>query len=106
VLSWLPLGTFLANMIACLVDLAILDVLVQRQSTGAELTVLSSIISGAMGSLSTVSTWAKEVAFRNDLRPSAQCHVHMFRSLLPCHACANALVPTVPVWLTCAQLCF
>ncbi|KAK9828861.1 hypothetical protein WJX72_002442 [[Myrmecia] bisecta] len=60
--GWLPLGTFIANMLACAVDYIIKAVLVRTgtQSYWAQL-LTSAVITGFAGSLSTVSTWAMEI---------------------------------------------
>ena len=62
VLSWFPLGTFLANQLACVIDFNIALLLVRL--TGLSLTqeaVMKGLITGMNGCLSTVSTWVVEV---------------------------------------------
>jgi fluoride ion exporter CrcB/FEX len=62
-LKWFPLGTFAANMIACVVDYAIRAGLERapQQLPFTHEALLTGIMLGFCGSLSTVSTWVVEV---------------------------------------------
>lgn len=56
-----PIGTFSANMIAVILDVAIITALRIHTDVSTEASfILSSIITGLGGSLSTVSTWVAE----------------------------------------------
>lgn len=80
--SWFPAGTFAANMLACVLDYAVQAGAARHSSAGGsysldggaaalplgrrplrpvELAVLSGVITGFGGSLSTVSTWVVEI---------------------------------------------
>ena len=64
--SWLPLGTFTANMLACAVDYVLLAIIIGGAIPKNVLRAsLLAIKAGGMGSLSTVSTWAAEVRTHN-----------------------------------------
>lgn len=68
-LSWFPLGTFIANMFACVVNYCIRAGLDLTAGTKRELpymqaALLSGVMLGFSGSLSTVSTWVVEVGGR------------------------------------------
>lgn len=60
--SWFPLGTFIANQLACTLDFG-LQVLVVRDTsmTALQVSVVKGWITGFSGSLSTVSTWVVEI---------------------------------------------
>lgn len=55
-----PFGTFLANMAAMLLDVAIGSALLANPSSSDARLFLSALITGLGGSLSTVSTWLAE----------------------------------------------
>ena len=69
-LRWFPLGTFLANFIATIVSVVMLAATTQFQSHGGwEMPILKAISLGFAGSLSTVSTFAKEIVEMGDKNP-------------------------------------
>ncbi|GAX74935.1 hypothetical protein CEUSTIGMA_g2381.t1, partial [Chlamydomonas eustigma] len=61
-MGWFPLGTFLANTSASLLDFIIQVLLVRLSLTYLQIAVLQAIQVGVNGSLSTVSTWVVEVS--------------------------------------------
>ena len=65
---WFPLGTFLANMIACTIDFVIGGLSNRYSLTYWPMVVLPAIRVGYAGSLSTVSTFIAEVRFKLCLR--------------------------------------
>lgn len=63
ILPWFPLGTFLANMIACCIDF-IIEGITNRYTLGYwPSVVLPAVRVGYAGSLSTVSTFIAEVSY-------------------------------------------
>jgi fluoride ion exporter CrcB/FEX len=60
---WLPLGTLLANQIACLVDFAMQSIIVRvgDTRTHVQLSMAVAAVLGFSGCLSTVSTWVVEL---------------------------------------------
>lgn len=61
-----PLGTFISNMTACLLSGTLGSILAGRPKSREEQVILSSIIGGFAGSLSTLATFLVEVLDRMD----------------------------------------
>eukprot|EP01026_Neomeris_dumetosa_P045722 TRINITY_DN3875_c1_g1_i1.p2 TRINITY_DN3875_c1_g1~~TRINITY_DN3875_c1_g1_i1.p2 ORF type:complete len:166 (-),score=13.73 TRINITY_DN3875_c1_g1_i1:364-798(-) len=61
-LPWLPTGTFIANQLACIIDI-IIEVILLKVSGISTVTkaAMFGIQTGFAGSLSTVSTWMMEI---------------------------------------------
>lgn len=59
--KWFPVGTFTANMVACIIDYVMKCIPVRHPLDGASAAVLAGVIGGVGGCLSTVSTWVVEV---------------------------------------------
>lgn len=61
--KWFPVGTYAANMLACVLDYVVKAIEVRVYGLDAlQLAVLNGMMSGIGGSLSTVSTWVVEVS--------------------------------------------
>lgn len=60
-MGWLPLGTLVANLAACTVGYVLLTVKGEADISGTRASVIDAVIGGALGSLSTASTWSAEV---------------------------------------------
>lgn len=62
--EWLPLGTLCANLLACMLDFGMAALLAKRgsQLTFVQASVVSALVTGCGGCLSTVSTWVAEVS--------------------------------------------
>jgi fluoride ion exporter CrcB/FEX len=65
--KWFPLGTFAANMAACVIDY-VMKALLVRHAMGDAVSpaVLAGVVGGVGGCLSTVSTWVVEVSRHAD----------------------------------------
>lgn len=61
--KWFPLGTFIANIAACVVDyvMKVVPVRVPLERWDVSSAVLLGVVAGVGGCLSTVSTWVVEV---------------------------------------------
>eukprot|EP00877_Chromochloris_zofingiensis_P006896 jgi/Chrzof1/245/Cz01g08180.t1 len=59
--SWFPLGTYTANMSACILDFCLKAAMVRVALSSLDSSVMAGFITGVGGSLSTVSTWVVEV---------------------------------------------
>lgn len=59
--AWLPLGTLIANMLACGTGAVIYAVMQMYVRNNVWSSVCNATITGVHGSLSTASTWAAEV---------------------------------------------
>jgi fluoride ion exporter CrcB/FEX len=62
--KWFPLGTFAANIAACVIDYVMKVVPVRQPLDSVSLAVLAGVVGGVGGCLSTVSTWVVEVSAR------------------------------------------
>jgi fluoride ion exporter CrcB/FEX len=60
--KWLPLGTFAANVGACVLDFTMKAVGVRVPLGTLQAAVVSAVVTGVGGCLSTVSTWVVEVS--------------------------------------------
>lgn len=60
-LSWFPLGTFLANQMACVVDFVVWVIMLWAHLSSLQQSMLYGFVTGFSGCLSTVSTWVVEV---------------------------------------------
>jgi hypothetical protein len=58
---WLPLGTLIANLLACTVGYVLLTLQHEMLQSRLAAVAIEAIASGCLGSLSTASTWAAEV---------------------------------------------
>lgn len=73
-LSWMPWGTFLANMLGCLVSIMCTGLLDRYQSTLEDdwsRSLIGAIQVGFAGSLSTVSTFVKEIVVLQEKMPGS-----------------------------------
>lgn len=61
-LRWLPVGTLAANMLAVCAGSGLIAAMLLRRSSSAEEAIFTGVLSGLLGSLSTVSTFAEEVS--------------------------------------------
>lgn len=59
--KWFPAGTFTANISACVLDYVMKASLVRAPVDSVSVAVMTGVISGVGGCLSTVSTWVVEV---------------------------------------------
>lgn len=59
--KWFPVGTFTANISACMLDYAVKAALARATLDAVSTALLSGVVSGIGGCLSTVSTWVVEV---------------------------------------------
>lgn len=59
--KWFPVGTFAANITACVIDYVMKVVPVRHPLDSVSLAVLAGVVGGVGGCLSTVSTWVVEV---------------------------------------------
>lgn len=59
--AWFPLGTFTANISACVLDYVMRASLVRAPLNMVSVAIMGGVISGVGGCLSTVSTWVVEV---------------------------------------------
>lgn len=57
----LPLGTLVANLTACTIGYVLLTTTGETKLAGNGLAVVDAVMTGALGSLSTASTWSAEV---------------------------------------------
>ena len=67
-MSWVPIGTLSANLLGSIISIlftALLDKEIVKDSGWTE-ALFFALISGLAGSLSTVSSMVKEIAFLND----------------------------------------
>ena len=67
-MSWVPIGTLSANLLGSIISIlftALLDKDIGKDSGWTE-ALFFAVISGLAGSLSTVSSMVKEIAFLND----------------------------------------
>ena len=80
--AWIPMGTFLANMIGTAVSTALSVVNVKVQLTTWESCVVSAGVTGFCGALSTVSTFVTEIVQYLDVFPeSAQAYTYAIGTL-------------------------
>lgn len=97
--SHLPVGTLLANFLACALD-AVLAALLARVALSADAgDVLRALITGAGGTLSTVSTWVGEVTKLRSAggHSTAWAYLYIFASLGLAQAIGIAIYGTA-VW--------
>ena len=60
--KWFPVGTFAANMAACVIDYVMKVIPVRHPLDSVSAAVLAGVVGGVGGCLSTVSTWVVEVS--------------------------------------------
>lgn len=60
--KWFPVGTFAANITACVIDYVMKVVPVWHPLDTVSTAVLAGVVGGVGGCLSTVSTWVVEVS--------------------------------------------
>lgn len=71
--EWFPMGTWIANMVACTVSFVVHGIVVSSGALSSTESLLTGgIKSGFGGSLSTVSTWVVEVSFQASMFSSYQ----------------------------------
>jgi fluoride ion exporter CrcB/FEX len=67
--AWLPLGTLVANLVACAAGYVLLTVKSEAGLERTGLAIVDAFVDGTLGSLSTASTWSAEVRLSLEMLP-------------------------------------
>ncbi|KAG1680587.1 hypothetical protein FOA52_015035 [Chlamydomonas sp. UWO 241] len=96
--AWFPIGTFTANIAACVIDYALQAIRVTHDRSPLETAVLMGIMTGLNGSLSTVSTWVLELQLLSASASTGhRAYVYGWTSVISAVA-LGLLIYGVPVW--------
>lgn len=77
---WLPFGTLVANLLGCCIDFALLAIQAEVTLSYWPSLAISAIITGFVGSLTTVSTLVAEIVKLSEGFPS-DLHAHIYTAL-------------------------
>lgn len=95
----LPIGTLVANVVACALDAVLAALLVRVSLSSSEEVVLRALITGTGGTLSTVSTWVGEIRLlrKEGGYAAAWAYLYVFVSIGMAQA-VGVLIYGLAVW--------